>query len=219
MSGSSSGEKRTPFFMDDPGKVRGEFGRIGRRLSAEHLLVANAGNLSVRAGDGFFITRTGSYLDDPGDPVYLPFDGPADPAASREYRVHREIYLHTPYGAVVHAHPPHAVALSFSEDRLRPADAEGILLCPVLPIVTGGPGSGDLARNVSRSLASSCVVIARGHGTFAAGATLDEAYIHTSVAEQSCRILILAGGARPGEGGSPQAPPGRGEFIPEQREI
>ncbi|HNQ33075.1 MAG TPA: class II aldolase/adducin family protein [Methanoculleus sp.] len=33
----------------------------------------------------------------------------------------------------------------------------------------------------------------RGHGTFTAGKTLDEAYIYTSVAEYACRILLLSG--------------------------
>ncbi|MDD1715474.1 MAG: fuculose phosphate aldolase, partial [Methanolinea sp.] len=44
----------------------GEFKRIGTRLRQEGLIGANFGNLSVRADDGFYITRTGSYLDDPG---------------------------------------------------------------------------------------------------------------------------------------------------------
>jgi L-fuculose-phosphate aldolase len=35
------------------------------------------------------------------------------------------------------------------------------------------------------------VVIARGHGTFAAGKTLDEAYVFTSLAEHSCLVLSL----------------------------
>jgi L-fuculose-phosphate aldolase len=36
-------------------------------------------------------------------------------------------------------------------------------------------------------------VLVHGHGTFTAGRTLDEAYILTSLAEHSCRVLWLAG--------------------------
>ena len=35
------------------------------------------------------------------------------------------------------------------------------------------------------------LVIVRGHGTFAAGRTLDEAYQFTSLAEHSARVLAL----------------------------
>ncbi len=43
------------------------FERIGKRLFAEHLVGGNFGNMSVRDGDtGFFIKKTGAYLDTPG---------------------------------------------------------------------------------------------------------------------------------------------------------
>jgi L-fuculose-phosphate aldolase len=72
-----------------------------------------------------------------------------------------------------------------------PADCEGRLLCPEIPIVDGEPGSEELARNVAAALTGHTVVMARGHGTFAGGRTLEEAYLHTAAAEHSCRILVL----------------------------
>jgi len=44
---------------------------------------------------------------------------------------------------------------------------------------------------VAGILARSKLVIVRGHGTFAAGKSLDEAYQFTSLAEHSCRVLAL----------------------------
>jgi L-fuculose-phosphate aldolase len=44
---------------------------------------------------------------------------------------------------------------------------------------------------VADALAHSKLVIARGHGTFAAGATLDEAFLLTSLAEHACKVLAL----------------------------
>lgn len=192
MSGSSSGE-RNHFFPMEAGEIGEEFGRIGRRLFMEALLGANFGNMSIRSGDGFFITRAGSFLDIPGEPVYVPLKGPVPEQASREYRVHRQIYTLTSHRAIVHAHPPHAVALSFLKAPIIPVDREGVMFCPVLPVVEGEPGSEELALNVAHGLLSSCIAVARGHGTFAGGATIDEAYIRTSLAEHSCRILILIG--------------------------
>ncbi|MEI7433868.1 MAG: aldolase [Methanomicrobiales archaeon] len=168
-----------------------EFRRIGTRLFSEGLVGGNFGNMSVRSGDGFYITHTGSYLDDPGEPVFVPLEGPVPKEASSEYRVHREVYQKTRHNAIVHAHPAHAVALSIITGEIIPRDSEGEMLCPVIPVVYGIPGSDELAMNVSDSLCLSKLTIASGHGTFSAGKTLDEAYVFTSLAEHSCRVLTL----------------------------
>jgi L-fuculose-phosphate aldolase len=169
-----------------------EFERIGKRLFAEHLVGGNFGNVSIRSGkEGFFIKRSGTYLDVATEPVFISLKGDAPPGASSEYRVHLEIFRQTGYEAIVHAHPPHAIAASFGIDEIIPQDSEGKMFCPVIPIVQGAPGSQDLAENVTRAILSSKLVIVRGHGTFAAGMTLDEAFVYTSLAEHSCRILRL----------------------------
>jgi L-fuculose-phosphate aldolase len=168
-----------------------EFERIGKRLFAEHLVGGNFGNLSVRKGDGFFIKRTGAYLDVAAEPVFVPLHGDAPPEASSEYRVHREVYKLTPHLAIVHAHPPAAIAASLVRDEIIPEDSEGLMFCPKIPVVKGAPGSQEVADNVAKALAGSKLVIARGHGTFSAGKTLDEAYLFTSLAEHSCRVLAM----------------------------
>ncbi|HUU75853.1 MAG TPA: aldolase [Methanoregulaceae archaeon] len=170
-----------------------EFTRIGARLFREGLVGGNFGNMSVRAKDGFLITKTGSYLDDPGSPVFVPLDGPAPPEASSEYRVHREVYQKTRHRAIVHSHPPHAVGASLVYDEIIPVDTKGEMFCPIIPVVMGKPGSDEIGRNVADGLCLSLVVAVRGHGTFAAGKSLDEAFILTSLAEHSCRVLWLVG--------------------------
>lgn len=169
-----------------------EFQRIGKRLFAEHLVGGSFGNLSVRQPDaGFFIKQTGSYLDEAGPPVFVPFEGDIPHNASSEYRVHKEIYLKTEHAAIVHAHPPHAVAASLTHDEIVPLDSEGMMFCPRIPVVNGKPGTVELARNVASGLSLSPVVVARGHGTFAGGKTLDEAFLFTSLAEHTCRVIAL----------------------------
>jgi L-fuculose-phosphate aldolase len=171
----------------------GEFERIGKRLFAEHLVGGNFGNISIRdeRKNGFYIKRTGTYLDTASDPVFVPLTGEAPIEASSEFRVHREIYKKTRYHAIVHAHPPAAVAASLVMESIVPEDSEGVLFCPVIPVVTGSPGTQDLADTVSEALLRSKLAIARGHGTFAAGDTVDEAYVFTSLAEHSCRVLAM----------------------------
>lgn len=169
-----------------------EFERIGKRLFAEHLVGGNFGNISVRDGDrGFFIKRTGAYLDVPGEPVFVPFVGEVSAHASSEYRVHKAIYQKTLHKAIVHAHPPFAVAASLVMDSIKPLDSEGEMFCPLIPVVTGEPGTQGLADAVSDALISDRLVIARGHGTFSVGTTLDEAFLLTSLAEHACKVLAL----------------------------
>lgn len=171
-----------------------DFERIGKRLFAEHLVGGNFGNISVREGDkGFFIKRSGDYLDNPGEPVFVAMEGAAPTEVSSEYRVHRAVYATSLYRAIVHAHPPYAVALSLILDEVLPQDCEEEMFCLKIPVVQGLPGTEILAANVAEGLTRAPVVIARGHGTFAAGKTLDEAFILTSLAEHSCRVVALVG--------------------------
>ena len=155
--------------MKDAARYAREFERIGKRLFAEHLVGGNFGNISVRKGnEGFFVTRTRECLDVLSEPVFVPLDGPVPEHASSEFRVHREIYRNTPHRAVVHAHPPAAIAASLVMDTIVPEDSEGAMFCPRIPVVVGEPGSQEIADNVARALSSSNLVIVRGHGTFAA---------------------------------------------------
>jgi L-fuculose-phosphate aldolase len=169
-----------------------EFARIGKRLVAEHLVVGNFGNISRRVpGEGFYIKCTGTYLNSSEEPVFVPLYGDVAKEASSEFRVHRAVYLQTPYEAIVHAHPPYAVAASLVLDEVVAEDCEGQIFCPLIPVTVGAPGSDEIAMNVARVLGEKPLVIVRGHGTFARGKNLDEAFQYTSLAEHSCRVLAL----------------------------
>ncbi|MDJ0776429.1 MAG: class II aldolase/adducin family protein [Gammaproteobacteria bacterium] len=77
----------------------------------------NAGNVSVRFGDGFLITPSGmDYARLRADDiVQVDLDGQSHDRLqpSSEWRMHRDIYTHYPAaGAVLHAHSTFATALS-----------------------------------------------------------------------------------------------------------
>jgi L-fuculose-phosphate aldolase len=179
--------------MSGSGSASSDLARVGRRVLAEGLVSGNFGNASLRSRGGFLVKRSGAYLDDPGPLVFVPLEGDIPSEASRESPVHRAIYLETRHQAVLHAHPPFAVTLSLSRKEIVPVDPEGLLLCPAIPVVAGAPGSQKLGDRVAEGLLHGRIVIARGHGTFAAGKDLEEAYLVTSAAEHACKILYLAG--------------------------
>jgi L-fuculose-phosphate aldolase len=161
------------------------------------LVSPQGGNLSVKLGERLVITHRGSALGyiREGDLVEtgISKNNRVTPLASTELDVHRCIYKNTPALAVVHAHPPYAVALSFSEKEIVPPDIEGRALLSRVPVLCTGTKAKavELAGNIARLLGEHRVVLVRGHGTFAASQLLEEAYYNTVVLEQSCRLLYL----------------------------
>jgi len=93
----------------------------------------------------------------------------------------------------VHAHPAHAVALSFSEREIIPCDPEGAFILTKIPVLgwdtTVKPG--EFATEIAEALNEYKVVLVRSHGSFAIGQLLEEAYHYTTALEQSCRLLYL----------------------------
>lgn len=57
-----------------------------------------------------------------------------------------------------------------------------------IPIVGGGAWTGELAENTSEALKDRKGVVVSGHGTFAIGKTLEEAYVVTTLLEHSSRL-------------------------------
>jgi L-fuculose-phosphate aldolase len=174
-----------------------QFQAIGQALFTQGLVSPQGGNLSVKLGERLVITHRGSALGyiQEGDLVETGIDknNRVTPLASTELRVHRCIYKNTPALAVVHAHPPYAVALSFTEKEIVPPDIEGRALLSRVPILSTGTEdkAGESADEIARLLREHRVVLVRGHGTFAASQLLEEAYYYTVVLEQSCRLLYL----------------------------
>lgn len=173
-----------------------EIARFGKKVVSAGLTSSRFGNISMLSGNIIFITCTGSMLDelDEAQVVEVDLAGPCplDKTASSETCVHRAIYHCTSARAIIHTHSPHAVALSLIEkDSLEPIDSEGKQFLGTMPLVDGHFGSNDLAKNVSAALRSHVACIARGHGVFAAGRSLTEAYTIVCMAEHSSQVRYL----------------------------
>jgi L-fuculose-phosphate aldolase len=110
--------------------------------------------------------------------------------ASSETPVHRAIYLNTAALAVIHAHTKAAIALSLLEDEIVPIDNEGSYLLHKVPVVSSELASGSsIADLVAASLKQYKIIMVRGHGCFATGQLLEEAYQWVSCLEESSQIL------------------------------
>ncbi len=57
------------------------------------------------------------------------------PVASMDLPIHRSIYRAAPASAIVHAHPPHALALALGRDEIVAEDMEGKVLVPRIPVL------------------------------------------------------------------------------------
>ena len=117
-----------------------QFQAVGQALFTQGLVSSQGGNLSVKLGEHLVITHRGSALGSiqEGDLVETGINknNRATPLASRELEAHRCIYQNTSALAVVHAHPPYAVALSFTEKEIIPCDVEGRALLSRVPILS-----------------------------------------------------------------------------------
>ncbi len=174
------------------------FREIGRDLYTADMISSHGGNLSIRLGDKVIIKRRGAMLGalKPHDLIETRIDrndsGVA--LASTELLVHRTIYQQTPALAVCHCHPRTAVAFSLSRDEIVPIDNEASYLLKKVPVVTEEFASGtpQMANKVASTLQNYKIIMLRGHGSFAIGQTLDEAFHWSSTLEESCQIMLSA---------------------------
>ncbi len=174
------------------------FQEIGRDLFLAGLVSSHGGNMSVRRGGSLIITRHGSRLGrlKKNDIVEVGLEASSHPLASSELVVHRALYQVTKAAAVVHAHPPVAIALSLvlPAGEIVPLDLESAVLIGKIPVIEVGlaTGSQELADAMCDSLCDRKIVMVRGHGSFAVGETLEEAYEWTSCLEQASRVLLAS---------------------------
>lgn len=173
------------------------FQKIGNDLLSMGLVTSHGGNISVREADKIIITRRGSMLghleEDSIIKVRLKGKDANALKASMEFPVHRAIYQKTGAMAIIHAHPPHATALSLISETVKPKDSEGAILLGEVPVIMCKKtvGSKEVAMQASEFLKDHKIVMVRGHGCFAIGQTLEEALCYTSALDASCHIILL----------------------------
>src|SRR5258705_7034578 len=97
---------------------------VGRLLYERGLIVAGDGNISARLSDGLIVTTPSGACKGmlaPEDMVIVDMEGRprGERRPSTELQLHLSVYQHRPdVRAIVHAHPPTAVACTLAGVRM-----------------------------------------------------------------------------------------------------
>ncbi len=178
--------------------ILNEMQKYGRFLEERGLnLSSHSGNMSIRRGDRLYIKRRGAMMGDLKEEDIVETGVKEDDSgviiASTEVGVHRAIYKKTSFLAVVHAHTPYAISLSLVRDGIVPIDDEGRYHLKKVPVldVEESIGSEEVEKRLPPVLQNYPAAIVKGHGTFAGGENLEEAYNWITVVESICKIIYL----------------------------
>ena len=177
--------------------ILSQFQNVGRDLFTRGLVSSHTGNLSIRLRSRLTITRRGCMLGSLEEHDLIETginkNDRSTPLASTELAVHRAIYKATPALAIIHAHPPHAIALSLTVTEIVPNFAEGLALVGRVPVLGWDMKvePGGLAEEIAQVLSEHRVVMVRGHGSFAVGQLLEDAINCTTALEESSQVICL----------------------------
>ncbi|MCX6085120.1 MAG: class II aldolase/adducin family protein [Caldiserica bacterium] len=173
---------------------------IAKRLYDRNMNAALGGNVSFRHGDEITITESGinKGFMNVNNLVVVDIDGNkllGNGKPSSEGKMHYEIYkLRPDVQAIVHAHPPFAVAFALAHqdlpDDILPECSILLGRVPCLPYVT--PSTIELAREVAQGLAHRNAAFMANHGVITVGADLEEAYNRMELLEQTCMSVVYA---------------------------
>lgn len=113
-----------------------------------------------------------------------------------EYPIHTEILAARPdVGAVVHTHPPHAVALAATGQPLRPVShAANMFVPPAVPRFTATADlilTPELGKQVAAELGDASAVFLVNHGIVTVGPDLQTATVRAVVLERACYQQLL----------------------------
>lgn len=175
---------------------------ICRALNARNFLAAADGNVSVRLNEReILITPAGLNKSrvSPADMALISIDNEIlEGNPSSERLMHLEVFRHCPQArAVVHAHPPTAIAWTIARPELKelPADCMSELILAVgrVPVVPyARPGTLEMGTNLHPFLPSCRALILARHGALSWGESLEEAYNGMERIEHSALILKTA---------------------------
>lgn len=177
--------------------ILSQFQSVGRDLFTRGLVSSHTGNLSIRLRNRIIITRRGCMLGsiEENDLIETGINrnDRSTPLASAELPVHRAIYKLTSAQAIIHAHPPHAIALSLTGTEIVPNCAEGLATVGRVPVLGWGMQAepGSMAEIISEALRHCRVIMVHGHGSFAIGQLLEEAYNCTTALEENSQVNCL----------------------------
>jgi L-fuculose-phosphate aldolase len=175
--------------------------QVCRRLYNRNMLAAADGNISLKVSDGILITPSGKAkaFIQPEDICLISKDNEIlSGQPSSERLMHLAVYNHTDLAqAVVHAHPPTAIAWSvaYPNEKELPNEclSEIILAAGRIPIVPyARPGTEAMGSVLKEFIDQHKIMILSRHGGLCWGDTLEEATMGMERLEHSAEILHRA---------------------------
>ena len=176
------------------------------KLNSTNLSPLRSGNISLRSEengtDGYLITPSGKKYETlkPEDIVFMGLNEEAENSdlankPSSEWRFHRDIYVNKQVAqAIVHAHSPHATAVSSHGKPIPPfhymialAGGEDIKCADYATF-----GTEELSNNVIKALENRSACLMSNHGQVAFGKNLDEAFELAQEIENICHQYTIA---------------------------
>ena len=190
-------------------KEREEVIEYSIKLNATNLSPLRSGNISVRGIEegieGFFITPSGKKYESlkPEDIVFLSLTEEKDflswfnsgKKPSSEWRFHQDIYKNKwEAKAIVHAHSPHASAVSTHRKSIPPfhymialAGGEDIRCADYATF-----GTHELSMNIIKALKDRKACLMSNHGQVAFGENLSKAFELAQEVENICQQYVIA---------------------------
>ena len=176
------------------------------KLNSTNLSPLRSGNISLRSKennkDGYLITPSGKKYEtlNPEDIVFMSLDEEVENndlinKPSSEWRFHRDIYVNkNDAQAIVHAHSPHATAVSSHGKSIPPfhymialAGGEDIKCAEYATF-----GTEELSKNVIKALENRSACLMSNHGQVAFGKNLDIAFELAQEIENICHQYTIA---------------------------
>jgi len=175
------------------------------KLNSTNLSPLRSGNISLRAREddkeGYLITPSGKKYETlkAEDIVFMGLNeelrDTSNQNPSSEWRFHRDIYLNKKEAqAIVHAHSPHATAVSSHGKTIPPfhymialAGGEDIKCADYATF-----GTEELSNNVIKALEKRSACLMSNHGQVAFGKNLEDAFELAQEVENICHQYIIA---------------------------
>jgi len=183
-------------------QIRAQIIKFAGLLHDKNMLAACDGNISYRYDDNtILITPSGKpkFLLAEEDISVIDIHGKVmQGKPSSEMLMHLEVYkMRADARAVIHAHPPTAVAYSIAYPDATEIPGNGfselILAAGKLPIVPFQmPGSPEMGAALHPFINKHKVVVLARHGALSFGEDLIEAYNGMERLEHACEILLKA---------------------------
>jgi len=188
-------------WSDEHARLRSAICEIGKLAYSKGYIVGADGNISARMANGtVLITPAGAMKGflSPQHLAHIDLQGRVlddGPKCSTEVGIHLVAYRERPeMRAVLHCHPPHAVALTIAGiDMQTPIIPEIIVTIGGIPTAPYGMlGTPELPESIRNIIRCSDTLVMQNHGSVTLGTNLLDAFKKLDMLEHTAKILWLA---------------------------